>query len=192
MEFSVLDKQTIQCVMTEKEIADYGMDKKAIYKNDEKVRDFFRLIMQRAEQEAGFRKQPGDVAVHAAFLPNESLEITFCVDHRQCQTMRMEEEAAWEAEGGQTAVLKSKSLAHVMRFCRHLQQDMGTGLYKYRGVYFLLADIRDYDAHSLAALLSLADEYMDGACYTEGIAAFIKEHGECIVQKDAARVLSHI
>ena len=51
MVFSVLDKQTIQCVMSEKEIADYGMDKRTIYQNDARTADFFREIMNRAQQE---------------------------------------------------------------------------------------------------------------------------------------------
>ena len=57
MVFSVLDKQTIQCVMSEKEIADYGMDKRTIYQNDARTADFFREIMNRAQQETGFTKK---------------------------------------------------------------------------------------------------------------------------------------
>ena len=77
MEFSVLDKQTLQCVMTEAEIADYGMDKHAIYQNDARAADFFKQIMQKAQQETGFIRQGESIAVHAAFLSDESLEITF-------------------------------------------------------------------------------------------------------------------
>ena len=80
MEISVLDKQTIQCVMTEAEIADYGMDKNTIWQNGARAEDFFRQIMKRAQQETGFEKNGGQIAVHAAFLSDESLEITFSVN----------------------------------------------------------------------------------------------------------------
>ena len=66
MEFSVLDKQTLQCVMTEAEIADYGMDKHAIYQKDARAADFLKQIMQKAQQETGFTKKGGSIAVHAA------------------------------------------------------------------------------------------------------------------------------
>ena len=83
MEFIVLDRQTIQCVMTEAEIADYGMDRQAIYENDKRTEDFFRKIMKKAQQETGFRKKRGDITVHASFLPDELLKITFFIGRKE-------------------------------------------------------------------------------------------------------------
>lgn len=206
MEFSVLDKQTIQCVMTEAEIADYGMDRQLIYQNDERVADFFRQVMQRAKRETGFLKNGGSIAVHAEFLSDESLEITFSA----MQKGLLQEKGAWQgrcqktepagqgqeaglaeqlASGMEIAVMKSKSLMHIVDFCKKAPAGLEASLYRYREAYFLLADVKGYGAHDTAALFNLADEYMDGICYTKGIAAFIEEHGQCIIKGHAAMTL---
>lgn len=179
MEISVLNEQTVQCVMTEAEVARYGMDKKAICRNDERVRDFFRQVMQKAKRETGFAKERGDVAVHASFLANESLEITFSVAGRD----------KWQEGAFPAAILKTKSLSDMAEFCRLAPKDLDAQLYKYNRIYFLLADISGYSAHGTAVLFNLADEYMEGVCYTKGIAAFLKEHGTCIVARNAVSVL---
>ncbi len=182
MEFSVLDKQTIQCVMTEKEIADYGMDKHTIYQNDARTAHFFRQIMDRAQQETGFAKRGKSIAVHAAFLEDESLEITFSVE--VC--------AGQPAAEMETAVLKASDLDRVIAFCKKAAFKGGTSLYAYAGSYFLLADVRDYGVHDTAVLFYRADEYMDGVCYTKSLAAFVKEHGKCMIREHAAEALGSL
>lgn len=175
MEVSVLDKQTIQCIMTEDEIADYGMDKKALFQNDDRVQEFFRKVMQQAEQKIGFRKEEGNVAVHASFLSDESLAITFSV-----------------VQGNTTVILKSKNLWNMIRFCEQSSLMPQASLYRYKQGYFLLADIQLYGPREIAVLFTLADEYLDAVCYTSAIAAFIKEHGRCIIASHAMEVLGTV
>ena len=214
MEFSVLDKQTLQCGMTEAEIADYGMDKHAIYQNDARAADFFKQIMQKAQQETGFIRQGESIAVHAAFLSDESLEITFSLSQDEAEWMRQtkqdqikwrqrekeKEERVHELERKnrqaeqtaaqmETAILKCNSLIHVIEFCKKAPAKLKAYLYEYHGVYFLLADVRDYGVRDTAMLFNLADEYMDAICYTKSIAAFLQEHGKCIVEEHAVEVL---
>lgn len=227
MEFSVLNKQTIQCIMTEAEVADYGMDKKAIYQNDERVREFFRRIMRRAVLETGFQKERGDIAVHAAFLSDESLEITFSIGLQNspqegaCEDVSDEEnernnanvrsnenmdevkgkakkEESNEKEQNASefdmsnitvAIFKSKDLMTMTEFCQRAPKQLQTCLYKYNSTYFILADIRSYGVYKTAVLFHLADEYMDGVCYTKGIEVFIREHGTCMIKDNAISVL---
>lgn len=183
--------------MTEAEIADYGIDKNAIYQNDERAVDFFKQVMRRAEQETGFIKHGNSIAVHAAFLSDESLEITFSVGmdgEEQEDARKAAEEKARQAEQTaaqmETAVLKAKRLIHMIDFCKAAPQGIEASLYEYRGVYFLLADVREHGVHDTAVLFYTADEYMDGICYTKSIAAFIREHGKCIVREHAVGILS--
>ncbi len=187
MEFSVLDKQTVQCVMTEEEIADYGMDRRAIYQNDERAVDFFKQIMQRAEQETGFVKSGKQIAVHAVFLSDESLEITFSAGAEQNN-----EQAEQIAKEMETAVFKTENVMHLLAFCRNAPKGLVASAYVHEGVYFLLADVREYGVRETAMLFYAADEFMDGVCYTKSIAAFIREHGECVADGDAVEVLGGI
>lgn len=301
MEFSVLNEETIQCVLSEEEMADYGMNKQALFQNDERVNDFFKSVMRQAEKETGFMKKRGDVTVHAAFLSDESLEITFYIQQRDRNAVegahldvskmpravrkysaRSEKEKQNETEwreriagsrgktgyegktgsvgeivsegktgsGGETgsgektgsvgetasgeeiveaeeiagnektaalkeqstssgvtmseeipeiatAVLKSKNLMTMIAFCEtacgeQLDMELKTWLYKYNGVYFMLADIQDRDLRKTAILFNLADEYMDGVCHTEVIAAFLREHGTSMIADCAMGVLGRL
>ncbi len=200
MEVSILNEQTIQCILTEAEMADYGMDKQALLQNDERTRDFFKRIMRQAEVETGFVKRRGNVAVHASFLSDESLEITFFINTKPKKSLHGKKKPAEDdraeiaAAGIATAVLKSKDLMSMIAFCQRAymgQADAGlrTWLYKYKNIYFLLADLQPYDLHKKAVFFNLSDEYMDGVCHTEVIAAFLREHGLCIVSERALEVL---
>lgn len=208
MEISVLDQQTIQCIMTEEEIADYGMDKKTLFQNDGRVRDFFRQVMQRAQQETGFTRGYGNVAVHAAFLSDESLEITFSVSNISPQQkgksqisklQRQQIPAGRDRTGGQdeipkidTVIFKSKDLMSLIVFCSKVQAALQAQLYQYKGGYFLLADCSRYEMRQLASLFTIADEYVDAVCYTPSIAAFLREHGKCVIEKSAVGILGRL
>lgn len=198
MEILVLDKQTIQCVMTEAEIADYGMDKTTIWQNGARAEDFFRQIMKRAQQETGFEKNGGKIAVHAAFLSDESLEITFSVNPKEWAQTAQAERSEQEAQAVRTAVemeaaiFKCRSLDHMIEFCKKAPAGLEASLYRYQNVYFMLADVQTHGPHEIARLFIYADEYMDEICYTKSIAAFIQEHGKCMVSEHAVRVLREI
>ncbi len=187
MKFVVLDKQTLQCVMTKAEAADYGMDRKAIYENDKRTEDFFREIMQKAQQETGFVKNRGNVAVHAAFLSDEKLEITFYAEMKNPVSEELQEYKAVPS-----AVFRAKKLDHMIQFCKKAPGGLKSCLYKYHGSYFMLADLRDLGLQDAAALFILADEYMNEICSGQSIAGFLEEHGQCIVKENVTDVLGGI
>ena len=192
MEFSVLNKKTVQCIMTEKEIADYGLDKKAIYKNDARVEDFFRQIMKRAQKETGNKKERGDVAVHATFLSDESLKIIFITENEASVLDPQQHLQAGLDVGMGMAVFKSRCLSHLIDFCAQAPVGLQSWLYKYRDVYFILADISAYTQRQTAVLFTLADEYVDAVCQTESIAAFLMEHGVCMIAEHAVEQLGKL
>ena len=90
------------------------------------------------------------------------------------------------------AVLKSKELMNIAAFCGKTGSRLKAALYKYRGGYFLLADISRCQVREIAQLLCLADEYVDEICYTKSIAAFLREHGQCVIKENAAAVLGNL
>lgn len=200
MEVSIIDKQTIQCIMTEEEIAGYGLDKEALLLNDGRVQDFFRQVMRQAEQETGFQKQRGNVAVYASFLADESLEIIFSTDCEKSlgqddegiggyKHTPLQQEMAVETDL-QTAIFKSKDFMDIIAFCKQIQITPDACAYKYKKSYFLLADIRGYTLPEIARLFYLADDYMESSCYTTKIAVYLKEHGKCMIHDHAIERLA--
>ncbi len=185
MKFSVIDKQTLQCIMTEEEIAHYGMDRRALYRNDGRVQDFFRQIMQRAKQETGFAKERGDVAVHASFLSDELLEITFSLRQADAENNG----PVGEALDVRTAVFKAKGIADMAAFSRQAPAAPDASLYRYKEQYFLLVSVAALGQRQTAQLFHCAEEYVDEICCAPGIAAFLKEHGTPIIAENAIRLL---
>lgn len=183
MEFSVLDNQTLQCIMTEQEIEDYGMDRRTLFQNDSRAHDFFRKVMLRGQETTGFRRKQGEVAVSASFLKDKKLEIIFSVSDGG--------EIAEKPQANiKTVIFKCQNLTDLIRFCRQLPDTPQASVRRCRGNLFLLADLSGYTRHRTAVIFNLADEYVDAVCYTEAIAAHIREHGTCILEKDAVKILS--
>lgn len=182
MEFAVIDRRTLQCVMSAEEIEAYGMDRKKLFKNDEKVREFFSHIMKKTEEETGYYKSEGDVAVQASFLPDESVEITFCVAKENSFCRKGKEESPVSV---QTVIFKCKSLPNLMEFCRQMAISPQARLLRYRSFYYLLADLEAYEPYDVAVLFNLADEYVDEICYTRSIVACLLEHGTYMIGQDA-------
>ena len=195
MEFAVIDRRTLQCVMSAEEIEEYGMNRKELFKNDEKVKEFFSVIMNKTQQETGYYKTNGDVAVQASFLPDESVEITFCVgvenSFRKRKAQIEEQEEISRVSLG-TVIFKSRNLPDMMDFCRQMSVVPQAELYVYRGIYYLLAQLEGYDPYEIAVLFNLADEYIDAVCYTQSIVACLREHGSCMLEENAAMTLREI
>jgi len=199
MKFSMVDKQTIRCIMTEEEFADYGLDRQALFQNGDRAKEFYRKIMDRAKEETGFSRDSGDVNVHASFLPEELLSITFSTDkgdalfqeirEELAQEGRAEEPTVHEVTSVRTAICQCRSLSDMIRFCKQIPVVPGAELYRYRSAYYLLAGIDRFSPYQIAVFFNLADEYMEAVCYTPGIVAFLREHGECMVPEHAVDVL---
>ena len=51
MDFQRIDKNTVQCRMTEEEMNEYGFEIEDFFTNQEKSRAFLEQIVERAEEE---------------------------------------------------------------------------------------------------------------------------------------------
>lgn len=193
MEFAVIDRRTLQCIMTAEEIEEFGMDRRELFKNDDKVREFFSVIMKKTQQETGYYKSKGDVAVQASFLPDESVEITFCVGAENSFQRRQEEPHDKQDKKTQipmgTVIFKSHNLVHIIDFCHQMAILPQSDLYVYRGIYYLLAELETYEPYDIAVLFNLADEYIEEICYTKSIVACLREHGSCMIPEEAVVAL---
>ena len=65
-------------------------------------------------------------------------------------------------------------------------------LYKYSDEYYLIMDLSDSQEAEVKALSMLTDEYVTDIQVGGQRAAFIEEHGECIVSDDAVTTLSQL
>lgn len=77
MDFQRIDKNTVQCHMTEEEMNEYGFEIEDFFTNQEKSREFLEQIVERAEEEVGYEVESGMISMQLMRLPDNSLMITF-------------------------------------------------------------------------------------------------------------------
>lgn len=80
MDFRKLDKNTVQCRMTEEEMNEYGFQIEDFFTDQEKSREFLEQIVEMAEEEVGYEVESGMVSMQLMRMPDNSLTITFS-DH---------------------------------------------------------------------------------------------------------------
>lgn len=80
MDFQRIDKNTVQCRMTEEEMNEYGFEIEDFFTNQEKSRAFLEQIVERAEEEVGYEVESGMISMQLMRMPDNSLMITFS-DH---------------------------------------------------------------------------------------------------------------
>lgn len=78
MEFQRIDKNTVQCRMTEEEMNEYGFEIEDFFSpNQEKSREFLEQIVERAEEEIGYEIEGGLVSMQLMRMPDNSISIIF-------------------------------------------------------------------------------------------------------------------
>lgn len=77
MDFRRIDKNTVQCILSEEEMNAYGFKVEDFFSNQEKSRDFLEHIVERAEEEVGYQSKGGMVSMQIMKMPNNDLAITF-------------------------------------------------------------------------------------------------------------------
>lgn len=77
MDFRRIDKNTVQCILSEAEMNAYGFKIEDFFSDKEKSRDFLEHIVERAEEEVGYQAKDGMVSMQIMKMPNNDLAITF-------------------------------------------------------------------------------------------------------------------
>ena len=77
MDFQRIDKNTVQCRMTEEEMNEYGFEVTDFFNDQEKSRAFLEQIVERAEEEIGYKSHGGMISMQLMMMPDNSLTITF-------------------------------------------------------------------------------------------------------------------
>ena len=91
-------------------------------------------------------------------------------------------------------LLKFENLDTAISFSKRvpMREIPYNSLYKYSDEYYLIMDLSDSQEAEVKALSMLTDEYVTDIQVGGQRAAFIEEHGECIVSDDAVTTLSQL
>lgn len=217
MKFSKIGKHTIRCVITEQEILELGYTIEEIMSNGERTQEFMNQIFDMAEQRFETKFELGIKTVRADFMSDHTLSLTFSehpgsdemMEHlkdivnglmnsipqqkwEQISEARQNEEVP-EAGSIYTVIVFS-GMDTLMRYAHNvLPEDLPPSeLYKYEDSYMLILTFTDMPEESLRRLSNLTDEYADDILVGAERSAFIREHGKCILAKNALEQLRQV
>lgn len=222
MEFSRIGENTIRCVITEDEIIDLGYTIEEILGNTERTQEFMNQIFDMAEAQFNLKFDMGLRTVRADFLPNHTVSLTFSENKTQQKVNgfmehlmeyvnsmldvskeKLEELKAKAqiekavAEGKEPKViilLKFDTMDVLLRYTKNigLEPLPDSTLYKYADQYFLKLDLSGYSEEEVLSLSVLTDEYANGLMVGVDRLAFMKEHGDVIIENAAIENLREL
>lgn len=219
MKFSRIGKHTIQCVISEQEIADLGYTLEEIMSNGERTQEFMNEIFDLAEQRFETKFELGIKTVRADFMSDHTLSLTFSehpgsdemMEHIKdivSGLMNSIPQQKWEeiSEAKRRADEDSEAIVRVLvtvvfrdldiltRFAKRVAPESisPSSLYKYKAEYLLILDLSDLSDEKVKNLSSLADEYASDILVGAERKAFIEEHGEVILRKHALEQLREL
>ena len=218
MEFSRMGKHTIKCVITEEEIFDMGYTLDEIMSNGERTQEFMNNIFDLAEQEFQTKFDMGIKTVRADFLPDHTLSLTFSehpagngmMEHlkdivngllNSIPSEKWEEISKRnEAEQNQDdpvkviVLFKFKEMDTVIRFSKQvtLNELPENALYKYDNEFYLFMDLSDCTENQVMKLSMTNDEYANDIQVGPERKAFMDEHAEIILRKNAIENLRQL
>ena len=70
MDFRRIDKNTVQCILSEEEMNAYGFRIEDFFSNQEKAREFLEHLVERAEEEIGYEAHSGMVSMQIMKMPD--------------------------------------------------------------------------------------------------------------------------
>lgn len=83
MDFRRIDRNTVQCILSEEEMNAYGFKIEDFFSDQEKSRNFLEHIVERAGEEVGYEAKSGMVSMQIMKMPNNDLAITFSDRERE-------------------------------------------------------------------------------------------------------------
>lgn len=210
MEIKRLKDNQIRCALTEEEIIEMGFNIDDIIGNGEVTQKFMRVVLEKIEEQESIDVGHISPMVRAELMPDHSMTITFggispedkkgmlnrimeMMD--QLSGRQSDEEEKLELEAEEEAALEDTKLAleflSIEEAVRVSQVFLGkekvpfSSFYKMKDKYYLIMEFEGFSKEEMKALAFMVVEYGNRRIVENAGIAFVKEHGKCILEKDA-------
>ena len=77
MKYKKINEATVQCIITEEDMQEYGLTLSDIFERNEKGEGFLRDIIERAHDEVGYTISGDSIAMQITPLKDKGLAVTF-------------------------------------------------------------------------------------------------------------------
>ena len=207
MEIKRLKDNQIRCALTEEEIEEMGFTIDDIIGNGEISQKFMQVVLEKVEEQEDIDIGHISPMVRAELMPDHSMTITFGgispEDKKNMlnRIMEMMEELSGKEEIEQKkkeekiAIPESAKLSvefntieeavFMSKLFKGKEQMPGSSFYKMKEKYYLILEFGKLAKEEIKQFAFTLVEYENQRISTESGIAYIKEHGKCILKKDA-------
>lgn len=218
MKYKKINDATVQCIITEEDMQEYGLTLSDIFERNEKGEGFLRDIIERAHDEVGYTISGDSIAMQITPLKDKGLAVTFTNEspagfrdilHHLKEVLQgvsaeinRQEEA--ERQAGKQEKLDElnesrrmfvfATLHQVMQYAASIPSGLSvkSHLYKESEVYYLVVEKNRLSYKMFNKISAQAVEFGNLIAISEERMQYLKEHGECLIADRAVSRLRRI
>lgn len=219
MKYKKINEATVQCIITEEDMLEYGLTLSDIFERNEKGEGFLRDIIERAHEEVGYTISGESIAMQITPLQDKGLAVTFTnegpmgfkdiLQHLKevlqgvsAELTRQEEEERRNAGQGRPGedfdenrrMFVFASLHQAMQYTASIPRELSvkSHLYKEGEAYYLVMEKNRISYKMFNKISAQAVEFGNLIAVTEEKMTYLKEHGECLIADRAVSRLRRI
>ncbi len=219
MKYKKINDATVQCIITQEDMMEYGLTLSDIFERNEKGEEFLRDVIERAHDEVGYQISNGNIAMQITPLKDQGMVVTFTdespaafkdiLQHlkevlqefgaeisRQDVTGQQTAAADQPAEGYEDnrRMFVFASLHQVMQYAATIpvQYSVKSHLYKEGEVYYLVLEKNRLSYKTFNKISAQGVEFGNLVAVTNERILYLEEHGECLIRDRAVSRLRRI
>ncbi len=218
MKYKKINEATVQCIITEEDMQEYGLTLSDIFERNEKGEGFLRDIIERAHDEVGYTISGDSIAMQIMPLKDKGLAVTFTnespagfrdiLQHLKevlqgvsAEISRQEEEERQARKQEQLDELNESRRMFVFATLHQVMQcaaSIPSGvcvkshLYKESEIYYLVVEKNRLSYKMFNKISAQAVEFGNLIAVSEERMQYLKEHGECLIADRAVSRLRRI
>ncbi|MCM1145643.1 MAG: adaptor protein MecA [Blautia sp.] len=218
MKYKKINEATVQCIISEEDMEEYGLTLADIFERNEKGEGFLRDVVERAHEEVGYRLNGDNIAMQITPIQDEGLVITFSdaglagfqnmLEHIKEVLSGMNPESIREAakalsdkEASEQNTMEESyrifafsSMNHAMRYCAAIPAALTvrSHLYKVGGFYYLVVEKQRLSKKNFNKISAQAVEFAMIVMPSKEKLIYLEEHGECLVKNKAVSGLRKV
>lgn len=216
MKYKKINEATVQCIITEEDMLEYGLTLSDIFERNEKGEGFLRDIIERAHDEVGYTISGESIAMQITPLRDKGLAVTFTNDSPagfrdilqhlkevlqgvSAELSRQEAEEKQSRLKAQQAEAFDESrrmfvfatLYQAMQYSASIPSNISvkSHLYKAGEAYYLVMEKNRLSYRMFNKISAQGVEFGNLIAVSEERLLYLQEHGECLI---AGRAVSRL
>lgn len=218
MKYKKINEATVQCIISEDDMTEYGLTLSDIFERNEKGEEFLRDIIERAHEEVGYQISNGNIAMQITPLKDKGLVVTFTeegpaafkemlqhlkevlqdvsaeLSHQDQRDQQSHPASQAQKDDENRRMFVFATLHQVMQYTAVIPKNYSvkSHLYKEGEAYYLVLEKNRLSYRTFNRISASAVEFGNLVAVSEERLLYLQEHGECLIRDRAVSKLRRI